>query len=124
MTDANIEALPDWGPAMRALSNDKRRAFVCALFDAPPHGKGQLIWAAKVAGYGTPTSKNNALAVIGTRLAQDETVQRAIKEEAHRRMRLLPPAAIAAVQRLIADPCTVTTLGRWRWCWTGRTPLK
>src|SRR5262249_8309010 len=51
----NIEALPEWGPKMRALANDKQRAFVCALFDAPPHGKGQLIWSAKVGGYGTPT---------------------------------------------------------------------
>jgi hypothetical protein len=100
----DIEALPEWGPKMRALANDRQRTFVCALFDAPPHGKGQLIWSAKVAGYGTPTSTNKSLSVIAARLIQGEKVQAAIQEESHRRMRLLPPAAITAIQKLIADP--------------------
>jgi phage terminase small subunit len=100
----NIEALPDWGKAMLALKTDKQRLFVCALFDAPPHGKGQLIYSAKTAGYGTATSTNKSLSVIANRLVQDDKIQAAIKEEAHRRFRLLPPAAIAAVQKLIADP--------------------
>jgi hypothetical protein len=100
----NIEALPDWGPRMKALANDRQRMFVCALFDAPPHGKGQLIWSAKAAGYGTPTSTNKALGVIAARLLQDERVQAAVREESHRRLRLLPPAAINALHKLIADP--------------------
>jgi phage terminase small subunit len=105
MSDAqNIEALPDWGPKMKALANDRQRLFVCALFDAPPHGKGQHIWSAKAAGYGTPTSSNKALGVIAARLLQDEKVQAAVREESHRRLRLLPPAAITAIQKLIADP--------------------
>jgi len=44
---------------MLALS-EKRRASVCALYDdeAPLKGDGLLIYAARTAGYGTPTSSN------------------------------------------------------------------
>ena len=69
MSDAqNIEGLPDWGPAMRALDNDKHRAFVCALFDAPGGAKGQLYLCTKAAGFGTATSSRKSLSVIAQRL--------------------------------------------------------
>jgi phage terminase small subunit len=102
ITDVNV--VPSWGPKMLALANDKQRAFVCALFDAPPKGKGALIYAAQTAGYGTSTSSRKSLGVIGSRLAMDDRVQEAIAEESHKRLRLLPPAAISALERLIRNP--------------------
>ena len=55
------EDAPPWGPKMLALSTDKQRAFVCALYDeeAPIKGEGLLIWAARKAGYGNKRRHHN-----------------------------------------------------------------
>lgn len=98
-----IAEAPQWGPKMQALANDKQRAFVCALFDAPK-AKGRLIWAARAAGYGTATSTNKSLSVISSRLGQDERIQEAIAEESHKRLRTLSPGAIGALDSLIGNP--------------------
>ena len=94
-----------FGPKMAGLS-DKRRALVCALFDddAPSKNDGLLIWAARKAGYGTPTSSTRSLGNIAGRIIHDDDVQAAIKEHSHRVMRAIPPEAIRALKRLIADP--------------------
>lgn len=91
-----------WGPKMAAL-NPKRQGFVCALFDCPTQ-KGRLLWAAKVAGYGTSTSSNDSLCAIASRLCADERVRDAIAEEGYRRLRVLSPGAISALERIIGDP--------------------
>jgi hypothetical protein len=104
MTIGDAGAVPAWGPKMAALANDKQRAFVCALFDAPPKGKGQLIWAATTAGYGTSTSSKKSLSVIASRLAMQPAVQDALHEEAHRRFKMLPAAAIPALEQLLKSP--------------------
>jgi hypothetical protein len=101
--DHNDDALPDYGPAMRALANDRQRAFVCALFDAPTKD-GRVIYAARAAGYGTETSSNKSLSVIGSRLNVSDKIQAAIAEESQRRMRGLAPSAVKALERLIDDP--------------------
>lgn len=98
-TEGNIED----GPAMRALANDKQRAFVRALFDAPSKD-GRIIWAARVAGYGTETSTNKVLSTIGARLHTSEPIQAAIAEHSQRVLRGLSPSAIKALEDLIADP--------------------
>jgi hypothetical protein len=94
--------LPEYGPKMAALANDKRRAFVLALFRAP-RGKGQVLWAARMAGYGTPTSSEKCLGAIGSRLKADETVQDAIDEVCRNEIRALGPDAIMGVRELIKD---------------------
>jgi hypothetical protein len=96
---------PEWGPAMSALS-EKRRAFVVALFDdaAPRKGQGLILWAAQLAGYGTPTSSKKSLGVIGTRIIHDDRVQAAIAEYSQRVLRAIPPEAIRALKNLIRDP--------------------
>jgi hypothetical protein len=99
---ADVEPAPKYGPALAALS-EKRRAFVFALFDAPKT-IGRLTWAARAAGYGTPTSSLDSIRTIGSRLAQDEQVQKAIAEESHRRLRSLAPAALTALNKLIESP--------------------
>jgi hypothetical protein len=58
MTDAQpqnaVEPVPERGPKMSALPNDRWRNFVVALFesDGPPEGTGRKIWAAEQAGFG------------------------------------------------------------------------
>jgi phage terminase small subunit len=100
---ATEEPAPEWGPKMAALPTDRQRRFVDGLFDAPK-AKGRLIWAARVAGYGTATSSNKSLSVIASRLAADEHVREAIAEESHRRLRILAPSALAALSRLVDAP--------------------
>ena len=87
------DAAPEWGPKMRALSNDRRRAFVCALYDeqAPMKGDGLLIYAARKAGYGNKegTTTNEAFGVIAARLVQDESVHDAIAEYSRNLVRVI-----------------------------------
>jgi hypothetical protein len=100
-----IEPAPEWGPAMSTL-NEKRRAFICALYDedAPRKGDGLLIYAAQVAGYGTPTSSKKSLGVIANRIVHDDRVQAGIVEYSQRVLRAIPPEAIRALKDLIRDP--------------------
>jgi hypothetical protein len=93
----------EFGPKMRALANDKQRAFVIALFTAPKKN-GRITWAARVAGYGTENSTAESLSVIGSRLHASDTIQAAIAEESHRRLRGLSPIAIQGLERLITTP--------------------
>jgi hypothetical protein len=93
---------------MQALSNDRRRAFVCALYDeqAPMKGDGLLIYAARKAGYGNKegTTTNLALGVIGSRLVQYESVHDAIAEYSRNLVRVISPEAVRAVRNLIRNP--------------------
>ena len=107
-SDLIIEQDPEtiqFGPKMAALS-EKRRALVVALFDddAPSKGDGLLPWAARKAGYGTPNSSTRSLGNIAGRIIHDDAVQDGIKEHSHRVMRAIPPEAIRALKKLIADP--------------------
>jgi phage terminase small subunit len=97
-TERDIE----YGPKMREL-NPRQQAFVCALFEAP-RKDGRIIWAARVAGYGTPTSSNKSLSVIGSRLNVSDKIQAAIAEESQRRLRSLSPTAVQALENLLANP--------------------
>ena len=105
--DKKSDELPEvqFGPKMSALP-EKRRAFVVALYDedAPRKGDGLIIWAARRAGYGTPTSSTKSLGVIGNRIVHDDRVQAAIVEHSHRVRNAIPPEAIRALKDLIRDP--------------------
>jgi hypothetical protein len=105
--DKKPDELPavQFGPKMAALP-EKRRALVCALFDdeAPAKGDGLLVFAARKANYGTPTSSTKSLGVIAGRIIHDDGVQEAIKEHSHRVMRSIPPEAIRALKNLLRDP--------------------
>jgi phage terminase small subunit len=93
----------EWGPAMKALSSDKHRMFVLALYQVKP-GYGAHVKAAKMAGFGTETSSAKSWSVIASRLAHDEKVLAAIHEEDQKRIRASAPRAIRALQNLIEDP--------------------
>jgi hypothetical protein len=104
--DTGEQERTEWGPAMAALPNDRQRAFVVALYgeEAPRKGDGLLIYAARAAGYGTPTSSTKSLGVIANRIVHDGRVQAAIVEHSRSVLRAVPPEAIRALKDLIRDP--------------------
>jgi hypothetical protein len=91
------------GAAMLALPTDRHRAFVRALYQVKP-GHGANVKAAKLAGWGQPLSSPQSMATIASRLAHDERVLAAIREEDEKRIRSSAPRAIAALSALIENP--------------------
>jgi hypothetical protein len=91
------------GPAMLALPTDRHRAFVRALYVVRP-GHGARVKAAKLAGFGSPTSTPQSMATIASRLSHDERVLTAIAEEDQKYIRSSAPRAIGALSRLIENP--------------------
>jgi hypothetical protein len=91
------------GPAMQALPSDRHRAFVRALYQVRP-GHGANVKAAKLAGFGTPTSTPQSMATIASRLAHDDRVLAAIREEDEKHIRSSAPRAIRALSHLIETP--------------------
>src|ERR1700746_726541 len=66
------------GPAMMALT-PKQRRFVLELRYGPA-GYGSEVRAARAAGYGTPTSTDNAMKVLAHQAQHHPKVQEALKE--------------------------------------------
>ena len=93
----------EWGPCMKALASDKHRMFVLALYQVKP-GYGAHVKAAKAAGFGTETSSAKSWSVIASRLAHDEKILAAIREEDEKRIRSSAPRAIRALSALIENP--------------------
>lgn len=101
MTDL-VADVAGYGPAMAKLT-EKQRKFVHALFLAPrSHGAG--LFAARAAGYGTPTSSNNSLSVIAYQMQNDPRVQAAISEASQMYLTTLGPPAVRALKKLLANP--------------------
>ena len=90
------------GPAMAALT-ERQRIFVHSLFLAPK-SHGSLTFAARAAGYGTPTSSNNSISVMGYQLAGDPKIQAAISEVSASYLTTLGPAAVRALRKLLDNP--------------------
>jgi phage terminase small subunit len=93
------------GPKMKALPTDRHRAFVRALYEVRP-GHGASVKAAKAAGWGCETSTPQSMATIASRLAHDERVLDAIREEDEKRIRASAPRAIRALSSLIENPAS------------------
>lgn len=98
--DTNVVAQE--GPAMAAL-NERQKRFVHALFLAP-RSHGSRTFAAKAAGYGTPTSSRKSLSQIGHQLSTDPKVQAAISEVSASYLTTLGPPAVRALRKLLEDP--------------------
>jgi phage terminase small subunit len=92
----------DWGPAMAAL-DDRRRAFVLALYEIP-RGHGAATQAARLAGFGTAQSSALSMAAQASKLMHNPRVIEALAEEDKRRIRSAAPRAIRALEMLIEDP--------------------
>jgi phage terminase small subunit len=88
---------------MKALPSDRHRAFVRALYQVKP-GHGSGVKAAKLSGWGQPLSSAASMATIASRLAHDERVLAAIREEDEKRIRSSAPRAISALSALVENP--------------------
>jgi hypothetical protein len=91
------------GPAMKALPTERHRAFVRALYQVKP-GHGAQVKAARLAGWGKPTSTPKTMSVIASKLAHDPRVQAALYEEDQKRIRATTPRAIHALAALVENP--------------------
>lgn len=91
------------GPKMQALPSDRHRAFVRAMYQVKP-GHGAAVRAAKIAGFGTPTSTPQSMATIASRLTHDPRVQEAFAEQDQLYIRASAPRAIRALSHLIETP--------------------
>lgn len=91
------------GPAMKALPTDRHREFVRALYRVKP-GHGAQVMAARMAGWGRPSTTPKAMAVYASRLIHDPRVQAALYEEDQKRIRATAPRAIRALAALVEDP--------------------
>ncbi len=90
----------EYGPKMRALTTPRMKRFVIALLNQS--GKPDQTAAYVEAGY--MGSTRNALQINASILAHDQRIQEAIQEEAGRRLKLLLPAALAAIEEIVVDP--------------------
>jgi hypothetical protein len=96
----------DWGelgPAMRALSNNRHRAFVEFLLLEPP-GHGAQTRAARRAGFGHARTTPLNMARIASRLMRNEKIIGAIAEEARKLLRGGAPDAVKALLNLVHSP--------------------
>lgn len=93
----------EWGPKMKALPSDRHRMFVLSLYEIP-RGYGAHVKAARMAGFGTATTSAKSWSVIASRLAHDDRILEAMREEDERRIRASAPRAIRALAHLIEDP--------------------
>jgi len=91
-----------FGPAM-ALLNERQKLFVQAFF-ASPKKHGAATFAARAAGYGSPTSSAQSMASIASRLCSDSRIQDAIQEESRKYVTTMGPAAVRALKNLISTP--------------------
>jgi len=96
----------DWGqlgPAMRALPNNRWKAFVeFLLLEPPTHGAQTR--AARRAGFGTAKTKPLYMARIASRLMADDRIVAAIAEEARKLLRGGAPDAVKALLNLVRNP--------------------
>jgi hypothetical protein len=97
------EAFGELGPCMRALPNNKWRAFVDFLILENP-GHGAQTNAARRAGFGHARTSPLNMAKIASRLMRDERMQAAIAEEARKVLRGSAPEAAKALIELVRNP--------------------
>jgi phage terminase small subunit len=91
------------GPAMRALT-EKQRRFVLELATFPATGYGAAVRAAKAAGFGTPTSTDNAMKVTAHRLMHTPKVQDALREVGYKNIRAEAFEAIRTTAAIARNP--------------------
>lgn len=105
MTASRAQRKEDWGqlgPAMRALSNNRHRAFVeFYLLEKPGHGAQTN--AARRAGFGHARTTPLNMARIASRLMRDDRIIAAIAEEARKIIRGGAPEAAKALLELVRN---------------------
>jgi phage terminase small subunit len=91
-----------FGPAMSLLT-DKQKRYVLALFNAPK-SHGSLTFAARAAGYGTPTTTKQGFYSMGHAINSDPKVQDAIREVSAQYITLMGPHAVRALKKILDNP--------------------
>jgi phage terminase small subunit len=86
---------------MAALT-EKQRQFVHGLFLAP-RSHGSHTFAARAAGYGTPTSSRKSLSSMAHALMCDPKIQAAIAEVTTSYLTTLGPAAVRALRKVLSN---------------------
>jgi hypothetical protein len=84
---ARTEDYGQMGEAMKALPNDRWRAFVRALV-ADTRGYGAVTRAARAAGFGKANTKPSSLSKQAHQLSRDERIIAAIAEESRKVIRV------------------------------------
>lgn len=97
------ETWGELGPAMRALPNNRWRAFVEFYLLEPP-GHGAQTNAVRRAGFGHARTTPLNMARIASRLMRDDRIIAAIAEESRKMLRGGAPDAVKALQNLVRDP--------------------
>jgi hypothetical protein len=105
----NSLATPELGPAMRALPNDRWRAFVefYVFGTFTNHRKnnfGAQAEAARRAGFGKPKTTTRAMAHMAWELMRDNRIIAAVAEESRHLLRSGAPEAVKAVRNGVRDP--------------------
>ena len=109
------EVEPDSGEAVKALPNDRYRAFVAFyLMEAPR--RGAQTNACRRAGFGKPTSSDNFFQRYANKLMSDERIQRAILAEAKKMLRVPPRRRSMRCSTSFAIPSTATTFAASTCC--------
>jgi hypothetical protein len=94
------ETWGELGPAMRALPNERWRAFVQHYVTGKP-GKGAPVRALRAAGFKSATPLNQAREAY--KLLHDDRIIAAIAEQSKKHFRAAIPEAVQAARDIIAD---------------------
>jgi hypothetical protein len=103
---------PDYGqlgPAMKALPNDRWRAFVEFYLletyrNSHKNNYGPQAAAARKAGFGGPKTPPKTLAQIGWKMMRDTRMIAAVAEESRKLLRAGAPEAVKAVHNGVRNP--------------------
>jgi hypothetical protein len=103
------ETYGELGPAMRALPNNRWRAFVefyllGTVANKNKNNHGAQAAAARQAGFGTPRSTPHVMTHMAWKLMRDERVIAAVAEEARKLLRSGAPEAVRAALNGVRNP--------------------
>jgi len=97
------------GPAMKALPNDRWRAFVefyvfASFANSRKNNFGAQAEAARKAGFGDAKTRPKTLTQIGWKLMRDDRIIAAVAEESRKLLRAGAPEAVKAALNGVRDP--------------------
>jgi hypothetical protein len=103
------ESWGELGPAMKALPNNRWRAFaefyvLDTYTNSHKNNYGPQASAARKAGFGGPKTKPKTLAHIGWELMRDDRMMAAVAEESRKLLRAGQPEAVKAVHAGVRNP--------------------
>jgi hypothetical protein len=106
---ARKEDFGEPGPAMRALPNNRWRAFVefyvlGSFTNSRKNNHGAQAEAVRKAGFGGPKTKPSILGQIGWKLMRDDRIIAAVAEESRKLLRSGAPEAVKALLNMVRDP--------------------